>query len=70
MSESSLRVIVLPSIVYLYFELDFQQDDLRKAVVYYKSKNLNGLNDFAPFFLIVVFCSNSHRGVFKTGGVY
>ena len=49
MSESSLRVIVLPSIVYPYFELDFQQDDLRKAVVYYKSKILNGLNDLLPF---------------------
>ena len=33
-----------------------------QSLVYYKSKNLNGLNDFDPFFLIVVFCSNSHRG--------
>jgi len=33
-----------------------------QSLVYCKSKKLNGLNDFAPFFLIVVFCSNSHRG--------
>ena len=31
MSESSLRVIVLPSLVYPYFELDNKQDEIRKA---------------------------------------
>ena len=31
MSESSLRVIVLPSLVYPYFELDIEQDETCKA---------------------------------------
>ena len=31
MSESSLRVIVLPSIVYPYFYLDIEKDEKRKA---------------------------------------
>ena len=31
MSESSLRVIVLPSLVYPYFYLDIEQDEIRKA---------------------------------------
>ena len=30
MSESLLRVIVSPSLVYLYFELDIEQDEIRK----------------------------------------
>ena len=33
MSESSLRVIVLPSLVYPYFELDNEQDEIRKALL-------------------------------------
>ena len=33
MSESSLRVIVLPSLVYPYFELDIEQDEIRKALL-------------------------------------
>ena len=33
-----------------------------QSLVYYESKKLNGLNDFSPFFLIVAFCSNSHKG--------
>ena len=32
MSESSLRVIVLPSLVYSYFDLDFEQDEIRKPL--------------------------------------
>ena len=31
MSESSLRVIVLPSLVCTRFELDNEQDEVRKA---------------------------------------
>ena len=31
MSESSLRVIVLPSLVCIRFELDIGQDEVRKA---------------------------------------
>ena len=33
MSESSLRVIVLPSLVFPYFELDIEQDEIRKALL-------------------------------------
>ena len=33
MSESSLRVIVLPSLVYPYFELDNKQDEIRKSLL-------------------------------------
>ena len=33
MSESSLRVIVLPLLVYPYFELDIDQDEIRKALL-------------------------------------
>ena len=42
MSESSLSVIVLPSLVDLYFELDIEQDEMR-------SNKLNELNDFCSF---------------------
>ena len=47
MSESSLRVILLPSLVYPYFELDNKQDEIRKALLI--KQELNELNDFAPF---------------------
>ena len=43
MSESSLRVIVLPSSFSPYSELDIKQDEIRKA---FSSKKLN---DLAPF---------------------
>ena len=33
MSESSSRVIVSPSLVYPYFELDIKQDTIRKAML-------------------------------------
>ena len=33
MSESSLKVFVLPSLVYLYYELDIRQDDVRKSLL-------------------------------------
>ena len=38
MSESSLRVIELSSIVFPYFELDIRQDQIRKAFL---GKKLN-----------------------------
>ena len=31
MSESSLRVIVLPSLVCPYFEIDIEQDEIHKG---------------------------------------
>ena len=33
MSQSLLRVIVLPSLVYPYFELDIKQDEILKALL-------------------------------------
>ena len=33
MSESSLRVIVLPSLVYPYFKLGLRQDEIRKVLL-------------------------------------
>ena len=33
MSESSLRVIVLPSLVYPYYELDTKRDEIHKALL-------------------------------------
>ena len=55
MSESSLSVIVLPSLVDLYFKLDIEQDEMR-------SKKLNELNDFCSFW------SNSLIGGEGRGG--
>ena len=48
MSESSLRVIVLPLLVYLYFRLDIEQDKIRKALLIKQETKLNELNGFAP----------------------
>ena len=33
MSQSSLRIIILPSLVYPYFEHDIEQDEIRKALL-------------------------------------
>ena len=33
MSESSLRVIVLPLLVYPHFQLGIEQDEIRKALL-------------------------------------
>ena len=33
MSESSLRIIVLPSLVYPYFELEIEKDEIPKALL-------------------------------------
>ena len=47
MSESSLIFIVLLSLLYPYFKLDIEQDEIAKPCR--SSKKLNELNDFAPF---------------------
>ena len=62
MSESSLRVIVLPLSFYPYFELDIKQDEIRKA---FSCKKLNNL---APFSLFLVFWSNSRRRLLLDSG--
>ena len=33
MPESLLRVVVLPSLVYPYFEVDFEQEEICKALL-------------------------------------
>ena len=59
-SESSLRVIMLPSLVYPYFDLDFEQDEIRKAALLIKQET-EWLNNFVPFCWSLVFWTNSHR---------
>ena len=47
MSEYSLRIIVLPSLVYPCFELDIEQDEIRIALLI--KKKLNETNHYACF---------------------
>ena len=49
MSECSLRVIVLLSLVYPYSKLDSEQDEIRKAWFVNRGRKLNELKDFAAF---------------------
>ena len=49
MSECSLRVIVLPSLVYPYSKLDIEQDEIRKAWFVNQGTKLNELKGFAAF---------------------
>ena len=49
MSECSLRVIVLLSLVYPYSILDIEQDEIRKAWFVNRGRKLNELKDFAAF---------------------
>ena len=49
MSECSLRVIVLLSLVYPYSKLDVEQDEIRKAWFVNRGRKLNELKDFAAF---------------------
>ena len=49
MSECSLRVIVLLSLVYPYSKLDIEQDEIRKAWFVNRGRKLNELKDFAAF---------------------
>ena len=48
-SECSLRVIVLLSLVYPYSKLDIEQDEIRKAWFVNRGRKLNELKDFAAF---------------------
>ena len=68
-SESSLKVIVLPSLVYPYFELDIKQakDEMRKALLI--KQGTEWIEWFCWIFLIPSICSNFNRGRDK-GGVY
>ena len=52
MSESSLRVIVLPSLVYPYFDTE-PLNKMENAKPCWSSKKLNELNAFAVLSLFV-----------------
>ena len=58
MSESSLRIIVLPSLVYPYFEHDIEEDEIRKALLIKQEKGL------------LPFANSYYFGVNVIGGVY
>ena len=57
MSQSSLRFIVLPSLVYPFFELEIEQDEVRKALLI--KQETEWMNEwmnewFCSLFLIVI----------------
>ena len=60
MSESSLRVIVLPSFVLPYFKLGIEQDEILKALLI--KQETEWIEWFCSCLLIPIFWSNSHRG--------
>ena len=65
MSESSLRVIVLPSFVLPYFKLGIEQDEILKTLLI--KQEAEWVEWFCPCLLIPkkkkkFFWSNSHRG--------
>lgn len=55
MSEFLLRVIALPSLVHPYFDLDIEQDEIRKPWLI--KQEIEGI---APFCQLQVFWSISH----------
>ena len=69
-SESSLKVIVLPSLVCSYFELDIIQakDEMRKALLI--KQGTEWIEWFCWIFLIPSICSNFNRGRDKVGVYY
>ena len=62
MSESLLRVIVLPSVVYSYFKLDIEQNEIRKALLIKQETEWIEWFCFFLQLLFVVHWSNSDRG--------
>ena len=57
MSEYSLRVIVLPSLVYPYFELDIEQNEIRKALLI--KQETEWIERFCSYLFIYLFFANS-----------
>ena len=51
MSAASLRLIVLISLVYPYFKLDIEQDEIHKALLIIKQET-EWIEWFCSFFLI------------------
>ena len=52
MSESSFRIIVLPSLVYCYFELDTEQDDEKRKALLIINQKTEWIECFCSFLLI------------------
>ena len=63
MSESSLRVIVLLSLVYPYFELEIEQDEIimQNLVIKQETEWIKWFHSF--------FASSKYFGVILTGGI-
>ena len=61
MAESSLRVIVLPSLVYPYFELDIEQEEIRKAFL---------IKQKTSWMILLLFVNSKYFAVILIGGVY
>ena len=57
MLEYSLRVIVLPSLVYPYFELDIEQNEIRKALLI--KQETEWIERFCSYLFIYLFFDNS-----------
>ena len=64
MSDCSLRVIVLPSLVYPYSKLDIEQDEIGKSLFVNRGRKLNEWKDFAAFAI-----PTEPSGVILIGGV-
>ena len=62
MSESLLRVIVLPSLVYPYFELDIKQDEIRKAL-------LTIVSNWMTWIILPLYANSTYSGVILVGWV-
>ena len=56
MSESSLRIIVLPSLVYPYFERDIEEDEIRRALLIKQEKSLLPFANSYYFGVTVIGC--------------
>ena len=61
MAESSLRVIVLPSLVYPYFELDIEQEEIRKAFL---------IKQKTSWMILLLFANSKYFAVILIGAVY
>ena len=60
-------MIVLPLLVYPYFEFDIEQDRIHKPLLIKQETLLYKLNDFALFCYFLVFRSNSPGASIRQG---
>ena len=56
MSESSLRIIVFPSLFYSYFERDIEEDEIHKALLIKQEKGLLPFANSYYFGVTVIGC--------------